>query len=155
MFNFSHSGAPTKMFWWWNNSAILYYTLVLPTAEERTTSGLQATITWILTRSYSPGAQHTPKHFSILQFYWCQVEWLYPTYKFQDWMLSPIGRKMTVEVLSCLSSFPQTLYTAVEHLYSGELNHWSSAKIGFVSSSPPVMIGVLLVPRLSESMGTS
>ena len=50
---------------------VLYYIipLVLPTAEERTTSGLQATITWILTRSYSPGAQHTPKHFSILQFY--------------------------------------------------------------------------------------
>ena len=60
---------------------------------------------------------------------------------------------MTVEVLSCLSSSPQTLYTADS--YGGTSLFWGTKpKIGFVCSSPPVMICVLLVPRLSESMGT-
>ena len=120
------------------NSAILYIPLVLPTAEERTTSGLQATITWILTRSYSPGAQHTPKHFSILQFYWCQVEWLYPTYKFQDWMLVENWQWKYLVAFLVLPKHYILLTVMVEHLHSGELNHWSSAKIGFVCSSPPV-----------------
>ena len=131
MFNFHHSGTPTKLFWCENfatNCAILY---TLGSSYSWRTHNLQTASN----NNMDTDLLLTLREHSIHLSTFCLV----PFYDFIDVRLNDciLHTNFKTECWaqlvendsgsSCLSSSPQTplLIVMVEHLSSGELNHWA------------------------------